>query len=1120
MHSIMAKTQGAYESELVLIAANSLESLIFECSKIAEFLEQAPGASLLDVAYTCAQNYLKCINEPSCKTLAVVASSVKGLRSHLNTAIRRIENGTGRIRDRSGIYYSADPLLGEDKEGRIAFILPGAISFYPDMLRSLVLKFPSCRSAFDELEEAMAGDPHFHPSSFIFPPASYYRHDADIFASGAYSEAMASCYSACAAMVRLFRSFSINPDGVTGFAGGEMCALALAGASGDFPREEKITFLRDLYNVVDSAVTDKNIPSCEMLLVLMPHPEKLEELIKSLPPEKVQCAVRFSPKQISLAVAPDYIEELSQRLTAEGARLKKMTVERPFNTSWVNSLVPAWRDFSSRWVRSTTKIPVYSCVKAKPFSDDIKEMREEAALQWSSQIKFDDTIRCMYDDGFRVFIEAGPRGLLCTSIDETLTGKPHVALAADGIHRVGFLQLLHTLAALTAHGAKINPMPLFEKRMCKTTDFSSPLTLDVRHDSELRLPRSLPTFVLGSSMPGLITEEKIGYASTEPGTRRKASERAAAAAKRAKVRQQQFDFGSTNPLVSDAVVLEQSPGVYLEVTKEFSFQKEPFLADFARGTSQISFSDPKLKGLTLFPLVVGAEVMAELAQMLIPGRVVVKVNDLMSRRTVAFVDNKLKLFIRAGRVSGEGEFAAVRVQIRDDSPNSAWTWPLMEGTFLLSSHNLSKQPCVVPQLSRPRNVHWSSRDIYPDKLFAGECLRCITGADVWSEEGLNYDVEIPSSANAVAHASFPLWVLDPILLESVLNGFALWRSNAKFGAAFSLAFRLRSLSLFSTRLPEKMKLHCYLRFTGVTPRSHLADILVSDGNGNLVMELNGYEELTERVPEAYGKLILSPSTTYLTEELPKGYLDEQAPLMASAIVTDVPYNVFERNEELWMKTISQVVLNPMERKQLAEMTGSTNRRTEWLFGRIAAKEAVRRFLEKHFQARWSGADVHIWADDSGKPHPLGEWRNFLNSSIDLAIAHTAQFVVAYATSNTRVGVDVEDVSRDLSEEFTRGVFTTEELDLVVNATNTPSAILRFWCAKEALSKALGTGIRYSPKEMIIESFVPETGAIKMVLTGQWIEAFKQFKGRVIDVSSCIVRGHVLASCFIPESFFT
>ena len=173
----------------------------------------------------------------------------------------------------------------------------------------------------------------------------------------------------------------------------------------------------------------------------------------------------------------------------------------------------------------------------------------------------------------------------------------------------------------------------------------------------------------------------------------------------------------------------------------------------------------------------------------------------------------------------------------------------------------------------------------------------------------------------------------------------------------------------------------------------------------------------------------------------------------------------------------------------------------------------------HYQARWNDADVEIYRDDSGKPHPIGKWNDFLTAKLDLAIAHTAQFVVAAVAANARVGIDVEARDRDLSEEFTNGVFTPEEQELAARATDAPSAILRFWCAKEAVSKALGTGIRYSPKELVVESFRAENGEMTVRLTGQWLENFKMFTGRTIRVSSCIVRDHALASCFIPASLF-
>ena len=83
---------------------------------------------------------------------------------------------------------------------------------------------------------------------------------------------------------------------------------------------------------------------------------------------------------------------------------------------------------------------------------------------------------------------------------------------------------------------------------------------------------------------------------------------------------------------------------------------------------------------------------------------------------------------------------------------------------------------------------------------------------------------------------------------------------------------------------------------------------------------------------------------------------------------DIKYALFSRNENIWLKTVSHIVLGKNERRTFAVMSGSVNRRTEWLFGRIAAKEAVRRFLYDNYQARWTDADIYIWADGSGKPH--------------------------------------------------------------------------------------------------------------------------------------------------------
>jgi phosphopantetheinyl transferase (holo-ACP synthase) len=108
----------------------------------------------------------------------------------------------------------------------------------------------------------------------------------------------------------------------------------------------------------------------------------------------------------------------------------------------------------------------------------------------------------------------------------------------------------------------------------------------------------------------------------------------------------------------------------------------------------------------------------------------------------------------------------------------------------------------------------------------------------------------------------------------------------------------------------------------------------------------------------------------------------------------------------------------------------------------------------------------------------------------------------------------------LSKEFSDGVFTPEELELAAGGgTGTAQTLIRFWCAKEAVSKALGTGIRYSPKEMTVAAYDPGAGRLMMRLGGAWGEAFRTLKGRDLPVTVRTMHDHALAFCFFPAALF-
>ncbi len=1093
-------------TELVVVSAKDEAALIAEMKRIVGFVDRVGGARLEDVAATCAAVRGEC-------AISVIARDVVELRMRLASAISRLEGGAARIRDKSGTYYFKKHLLGAGG-GKLAFVYPGVVSFYPDMLRELAIEYRECRDAFDELEEAMKDNEEFSPSSFVFPPASYYRHDADIFSSGAYAQALVATYAGCAGLSRLLKSSGLEPDGVFGLAGGDLAAVMASGEALDRP--SRVKTIREIYRTVYKAVNHGGLPWAAMLSVISRRPGEIEAALAKLPADRIMTALDVSPRQRTLAVDLDFADAAIEALSREGLRVIRLALDKPFNTPLCKELVPAIRKFAAECIKTKPVCDVYSCVSAEPIKGTVKALREDAAERWARPVRFREVVRRMYDDGYRVFLEVGPRGLMTAAIGDTLKGEDFAAIALNSIHRGGILQLQHAVGQLVASGALLDVPGIFPRPRARMLDFDASALGYERRDSEMKLSRAFPklTLLSGENMPNgasLLGETK--------GRGAKAACRAAAIARQAQ-RERQFDFGAINPLVSDADVLESTPGIGVEIAKTFRLSEYPFLGDSALGTSQMSYSDPNLKGLILLTIPVGCEIMAETAEMVVPNRKLRRIEDFNCRRLVSFDRGELKVFVRAERVAASAvDEIAVKVQLRDDSPNSAYTWPVMEATFVLAESLPLARPIAIEPLSKPRNVHWSGRDVYPSRLCHGKRLRGINFVAAWSESGIDYELTVPPLVGNVAFTRFPIWVVNPLLMEIVVSGFALWRSHEKFAGAFSFPFRMRRLSFGGTMPREGERLKAYLRLTGVTPRSQLCDIVVTDGNGKELAAIAGWEELSDRVPGVYRELIMQPAMTFVTSQVDSALLGEPATEFSSAFVADVPYAIFERNEEVWLKMLSRIVLGGAERKDFAEMTGSTSRRTEWLFGRIAAKEAVRRFLKEQYQARWSDADIQIWADDSGKPHALGEWSENLPGKLDIAISHTAQFVVALVAANARVGVDVESVTRDLSEEFTAGVFAPEELELAAQAANASQAIVKFWCAKEAVSKALGTGIRYSPKEMNVTSYRAEAGTLTIRLDGAWVEAFKNFKGRDIPVAVRIVRDHALASVFIPSSLF-
>jgi phosphopantetheinyl transferase len=188
----------------------------------------------------------------------------------------------------------------------------------------------------------------------------------------------------------------------------------------------------------------------------------------------------------------------------------------------------------------------------------------------------------------------------------------------------------------------------------------------------------------------------------------------------------------------------------------------------------------------------------------------------------------------------------------------------------------------------------------------------------------------------------------------------------------------------------------------------------------------------------------------------------------------------EQGWSIWQRAIAHLSLSRDERRLWYALPGKAARRTEWLLGRIAAKDAVRQWAAQQHGLHLAPADVEILPDRLNRPVvrcvALGSRRLLPHVSI----SHTASVVVAAVSEPAApIGIDLADVKQVHSVEALKRAFSDRELDLLGCCTeeDETARVLLFWCAKEAASKAHGSGLGGEPRDWLIDDYTRNSGLV-------------------------------------------
>jgi phosphopantetheinyl transferase len=217
----------------------------------------------------------------------------------------------------------------------------------------------------------------------------------------------------------------------------------------------------------------------------------------------------------------------------------------------------------------------------------------------------------------------------------------------------------------------------------------------------------------------------------------------------------------------------------------------------------------------------------------------------------------------------------------------------------------------------------------------------------------------------------------------------------------------------------------------------------------------------------------------------------------------------------WIKVWAHLTLNHRERQEFYALGGPEERQTEWLLGRFAAKDAVRGLLRKHHGLSIPPADIEIVKDEHGRPQPRGSWLQEIGYTPALSTSHSGQLAIAIAgrcAADEYLGVDVERIE-PRSPDFEEVAFTPQErslLDSIGDAAR-HEWVTRFWCAKEAVGKAIGRGLLHGPRSVLVRAVEAADGVVKVTIGDRFAGEFPELAGMFLTVYTIRHRDFIIAS---------
>ncbi|MFM2061661.1 MAG: hypothetical protein RLZZ507_1331 [Cyanobacteriota bacterium] len=393
------------------------------------------------------QHHLQIHSEQS---LADICYTANTGRSHFQYRLAVLATSGAELQEKLGDFSTNNEAIGlffgqlrsTSSQPKIAFLFTGQGSQYVKMGWELYQTQPIFREALEQCDRLLQPYLKISLLEVLYPPTEV-GSQSHLLSETAYTQP--ALFALEYALVQLWKSWGIEPDVVMGHSVGEYVAATVAGV---FSLEDGLNLIATRGRLMQQLP-----PGGAMVSVLASESQVREEIAPYT--SQVAIAAVNGPESIVISGAGAAIGAICSKLESQGVKVKPLQVSHAFHSPLMDAMLGEFEKVAQQVTYHQPRIPLISNVTGK-LADKSIATHKYWLEHIRQPVRFAQGMETLHQQGYRVFLEIGPKPILLGMGRQCLPEIQAIWLPSLRDQKSDWEQMLSSLAELYVRGVKVD----------------------------------------------------------------------------------------------------------------------------------------------------------------------------------------------------------------------------------------------------------------------------------------------------------------------------------------------------------------------------------------------------------------------------------------------------------------------------------------------------------------------------------------------------------------------------------------------------------------------------------------------------------------------------------------